>query len=92
MQQSNTKRENTISPKLGKSQNRKQKRPPSGLLYVTYILEQTLNLRKRKFGDMREPIRTENLYALFFADEQVIIAQDVGDSNYMVRTLEKDKT
>ena len=58
----------------------------SPTLFKIY-LEQVLKGWKQKCRNMGVPIGDNMLYTLCFADDQVIIAQDYDDINYMTRKL-----
>lgn len=59
------------------------------LLFKIY-LEEVLKSWKRKCHRMGITIGDETLYTLLFADDQVIIAEDADDSNYMLRKLQEE--
>lgn len=58
----------------------------SPTLFKVY-LEQTLKIWKRKCRDMGIPLENNNLFTLCFADDQIVIAQDYEDLEYMARKL-----
>lgn len=55
-------------------------------LFKIYI-QQTLKMWKRKCAGMGIPMENDTLYSLQFADDQVILAQDYEDLQYMTRKL-----
>lgn len=58
----------------------------SPTLFKIY-LESALNEWKKKCGNMGMPLNESILYTLCFADDQIVIAQDHDDMNYMMRKL-----
>lgn len=58
----------------------------SPTLFKIY-LEQTLKLWKRKCRNMGLPINNNTIYTLSFADDQLVLAQDYDDIEYMTRKL-----
>ncbi|XP_060527378.1 uncharacterized protein LOC132702628 [Cylas formicarius] len=50
-------------------------------------LEQALRIWKQKCRNMGIPLNNANIYTLSFADDQVIMAQDYDDVEYMMRKL-----
>lgn len=58
----------------------------SPTLFKIY-LEQTLRIWKQKCENMGIPLNNTNIYSLSFADDQVIMAQDYDDIEYMTRKL-----
>lgn len=72
--------------------------PPKGLLQgcptsptlFKIFLEHALREWRRKCEGMGVPVRNHHIYSLNFADDQVIIAQDVDDLSYMVRKLKEE--
>ena len=55
-------------------------------LFKIYINE-ALKKWKKCCGPMGIPINDKFLYTLLFADDQVVVAMDEQDSNYMIRKL-----
>jgi len=63
----------------------------SPTLFKIYV-EQPLKAWKRKCKDMGIPLNNTTLYTLSFADDQVILAQDFEDLEYMTRKLVEEYT
>jgi len=58
-------------------------------LFKIYI-NKALKKWKKYCGTMGIPINDKFLYTLLFADDQVVVAMDEQDSNYMIRKLHEE--
>lgn len=63
----------------------------SPTLFKIY-LEQALKLWKRKCSNMGITLNNTSLYTLCFADDQIVLAQDYEDLQYMTRKLIEEYT